>query len=284
VWRSQWVAKNFYNNQDTENKKDFLGVYIFLTSLRSYYEKYKPTNIICCWDEKPDYKPNPRKLILEQYKGNRNADDSIDIHCDNHHIKELIEAIGGINFYPRELEADDIMAFLCHKLPGTKVIITVDKDLIQLVNKDVIVFSPMKKIEYTSDNVDQLLGHAHEHFVTYKAFQGDQSDNIPGVYRFGAKKIQQYINNEIVLTSEQQEVFDRNMKLMDLNHGYSQYPEEEEHYKQQLLNPYPKQDWDKFMYICKDLNFQKIVTSKEKWFETFFQDNTMTNIISQLFK
>jgi 5'-3' exonuclease len=267
-----------------ERGSDFPGVYIFLNSLRSYYEKYKPTNLICCWDEKLEPRPNPRKLLLEQYKGNRDKEENKNIHDDNHHIKALIESLGGINFYPRELEADDIMAFLCHKLEGKKAIVTVDKDLIQLVNKDTVVYSPIKKIEYNIGNVNELLGHDITEFVTYKAFLGDKSDNVPGLYRFGVKKIQQYLKGEITLTEEQQSIVDLNMKLMDLDKGYPQYPEEEEYYNKQINTPYPKQDWDKFLFICGDLNFQNILEKKEKWFETFFQESTMTNIIGQLFK
>jgi 5'-3' exonuclease len=272
------VAKNTH-----QTDADFLGVYIFLTSLKSYYEKYQPTHIICCWDEKLEYKPNPRKQLLEQYKGNRDKDNNVDIHADNQHIKDLIESIGGINFFPRELEADDIMAFLCHNIPGKKVIITVDKDLLQLVDSDTVVYSPIKKVEYNIDNIDELLGYSHKNFVIYKAFIGDQSDNIPGVYRFGPKKIEQYINGSIALTEDQQKIVDLNMSLMDLNQGYVQYPEEKQYYQDQMKKEFPKPDWDRFMFICKDLNFQKVVNQKEKWFETFFQKDVMNNIISNLF-
>jgi len=283
VWRAQWVAQNMGPPRG-KGIGDFPGVYIFLNSLRSYYEKYKPTNLICCWDEKIEYRPNPRKLLFEQYKGNRDKEENKNIHVDNHHIKDLIESLGGINFYPRELEADDIMAFLSHNLIGKKVIVTVDKDLIQLVDKNTVVYSPIKKIEYNIDNVDELLGYCHKDFVVYKAILGDKSDNIPGLYRFGLKKIMSYLEGKITLTDEQQSIVDLNIKLMDLNKGYSQYPEEEKYYIEQVTKPYPKQDWDKFHSICNELNFQNIVEKKEKWFETFFQESAMTNIINQLFK
>lgn len=280
VWRCQWVAKNVMHVDD----QSFLGVSIFLNAIRSYYDRYSPDKLICCWDEKLEYRQNPRKALNPDYKANRDSESNKDIHSKNEYIKDFIETLGGKNLFPRELEADDIICYLCQTLPGKKIIVSVDKDLLQLINEDVVVFSPIKKEELNINNIADHLGHELEHFVTYKAIRGDTSDNIRGLYRFGDKKISQYIEGTLALNEEQQAILDQNLVLMDLNHGYSKYPEEEQYYKDQMDAPFPNQDWKKFIFMCNDLDFQKILLKKEKWYETFFQKTTMVNIVNHLFQ
>ena len=82
--------------------------------------------------EKKEYKPNIRKSILKEYKGNRTKDSTP--HQNNEVIKSILYSMGINSIFPRELEADDIVAYICREHEGSKVIISVDRDFLQLVS------------------------------------------------------------------------------------------------------------------------------------------------------
>lgn len=64
-----------------------------------------------------------------------------------------------------------------------------DKDFIQLIDKNINVWSPIKKILYTIDKVIQQYNIHPKNFINYRIIQGDNSDNIPGIYGLGYKGI-----------------------------------------------------------------------------------------------
>jgi hypothetical protein len=88
-------------------------------------------------------------------------------------------------------EADDIIAYYSDILPkahGSKVfIVSSDKDFIQLVNDDVIVYRPIEKEYYTKDTVKEKFGVLADNFILYKILLGDNSDKVAGVKGLGEK-------------------------------------------------------------------------------------------------
>ena len=62
VHRVYWVANNM------KKKSENFHVYMFLNAVKSYTDMYKADKVICVWDEKPDYRKNKRKELLEEYK------------------------------------------------------------------------------------------------------------------------------------------------------------------------------------------------------------------------
>jgi 5'-3' exonuclease len=88
-------------------------------------------------------------------------------------------------------EADDIIAYYSDILPktyGSKVfIVSSDKDFIQLVNDDVIVYRPIEKEYYTKDTVKEKFNVLADNFILYKMLLGDNSDTVAGVKGLGAK-------------------------------------------------------------------------------------------------
>lgn len=88
-------------------------------------------------------------------------------------------------------EADDIMAMIAFEMENTKrtsLIVTGDKDMLQLVSHFTHVFRPGKDNRYTPDNFQDLSGYPDgQAFLYGKCLQGDSSDNIPGVPGIGEK-------------------------------------------------------------------------------------------------
>jgi 5'-3' exonuclease len=276
VHRVYWVA----NNQvDVENS--FLHVFMFLNAIKSYAEKYKPDKIYCCWDEKQDNTVNERKEMFADYKGNRDKDYGVKVHAKNNSIKSLLESLGIKNFFPKYLEADDCMAFLAKKLPGEKIIVTVDKDLCQCVNQHVKVFDPIKKIEINHINFNDIMKCSHHHFMIEKCFKGDKSDNVPSVTGMGKKKIEKFFNGEYKPTVEQNAEFKRNYELFRLD-KYEFHLDELEFYNQQLQLE-QDHDFKQFKTYCEEMQLQNILNNVSKWYNVFCFDKDYTSSITKLF-
>ncbi len=92
-----------------------------------------------------------------------------------------------------KVEADDIIAHLATKLAddyGSKVfIVSSDKDFIQLVNENIVVYRPIEKDYYTTDTVIEKFGIPASNFILYKVLMGDNSDKVAGVKGLGEKKL-----------------------------------------------------------------------------------------------
>ena len=279
IHRTFWVAKNQSkrNPDTTAEETASLHIYFTLNAIFSYVNKYKPTKTIVVWDEKLDYKPNSnsRKLEYEGYKGNRSCDGSP--HANNEDIKRLLSNLGIPSIFPRDLEADDIVAYICKTFDGNKVIISVDQDFLQLVNNSTMMFDPIRKKEFVINKFEEMTGHTHENWLVVKCLQGDKSDNVPGIPGFGKVRVKKYLAGENELTQEQQAIYDMNFSLFSLDKidGLA----DESKYYQDQLNVQVSSDWKQFIDECIQRKFDRILNKRETWYTLFFQGNKLESIL-----
>jgi len=100
------------------------------------------------------------------------------------------------------IEADDVIAYITTQLKKEDekvVIMSSDKDFLQLVNKDVSVYSPSKKKIYNIPEVVEEFGIHPHNFVNFRMIDGDKSDNLDGLPGLGLKTI---IKNFPILAEE----------------------------------------------------------------------------------
>ena len=279
VHRTFWIVKTRISDQEqsTSDSIENLHIYFTLNAINSYVSMYKPTKILVAWDEKPDYESNIRKSMLTEYKGNRSSDSTP--HQHNEAIKEMLGLLGIKSVFPRELEADDVIAYLCKETEGKKVIISVDRDFIQLVNEDVTLFDPIRKKEFSSTNFKEATEHNNvKEWMTAKCLAGDKSDNVAGIPKFGKVKINKYLNGEITLTEEEQSVFDRNRDIFCLSR-YKNTPRELEYYNNQMAQSV-KGSWKDFIKSCEVRSFQNILKKKESWYSLFFMQQKLSSLFA----
>lgn len=285
LYRTFWVDKT--KNSDSKD----ISVLMFLRSLKSYCDKFNPDNIYACWDKKLKYpSTNFRKSSTGgTYKGNRDSSIAKEAHKNDKIIKELLDALGVKSMYPNVMEADDVIAYLCHNLPGKKFIITVDKDLFQLIDSETYVYSPIQKITVTPDNFTTYnKGVQLEYFLDYKALIGDKSDNIKGLDKVGHKRAINLINKFKsdkafnILNEQQYETYKSNKEIMDLSLGYKFYDDEEVIYKEQFDTPGSSPDMTYFFKLCAEYGINSILKQKDKWETTFNCNNCLNNLISKL--
>jgi DNA polymerase-1 len=109
-------------------------------------------------------------------------------------VKEVVRTLNIPIFAVKGFEADDVIGTLAKQ--GAKkgveaVIVTGDRDIMQLVSSKVKVYAPVKGFSqaklFGEKDVRELLGVKPEQIVDYKALVGDPSDNYPGVPGIGPK-------------------------------------------------------------------------------------------------
>ena len=279
IHRTYWTAKNIVGQEDAEKLSNF-HIYFTLNAIKSYVNTYKPDKIIACWDEKPDYQRNDRKELFSEYKGNRSTDASP--HKNNEKIKEFLYTLGIPSLFPRKLEADDVIAFLTETLEGSKVNISVDKDFLQLINKSVIVYDPIRKKETNTSNFVENTDCEQCNFMTIKCLVGDKSDNVPGIPKFGKVKVKKYLEGTVTLTDEEYAIFTRNLELFRLD-KYRQIENRDEliYYQNQIPNAMScEPDFQLFIDLCKEHDISSILNKKEDWYNLFFVKHKLLSMFA----
>ena len=263
IHRTYYTAKT--QSKKTKTHSDYqvsnFHIYFTLNAVSSYVKQFVPDNTIFVWDEKKEYKPNIRKSILKEYKGNRSKDSSP--HQNNEVIKSILYSMGINSIFPSQLEADDIVSYICREHEGDKVIISVDRDFLQLVCEECMLYDPIRKKYFDINSFAKETGYENvEQWFTAKCLTGD----IP---RFGKASVKRYFEDpSYMLDDKQREIFKRNVDIFCLD-KYESLPEEKEYYKEQLavqVNPCYKT----FLKYCEEHSFKRILDKKEDWHNLFF--------------
>jgi 5'-3' exonuclease/DNA polymerase I-like protein with 3'-5' exonuclease and polymerase domains len=128
-----------------------------------------------------------RKSIFPGYKEGRDFQytpaKSANIRESAKAVEALLIKLGILSVRYDGVEGDDVIAYLCQKLPGEKIIHTVDKDMIQLASDSVRVFL---KNQEEVDIVDDAGNVVPPWYIAlYKSIVGDKSDAYGGVPKVG---------------------------------------------------------------------------------------------------
>ena len=139
--------------------------------------------------------PTFRHEVFGEYKANRPSMPE-DLRIQIPFIKEIVSALRLPILEKEGYEADDLIATLARKLEreGTEtVIVSGDKDLMQLISSHVTMYDPMKDKTFQVPEVRERFGVSPEKVVEVMGLMGDTSDNIPGVPGIGPKTAGQLI-------------------------------------------------------------------------------------------
>jgi DNA polymerase I len=112
-------------------------------------------------------------------------------------VREATRAFGVPSLELPGYEADDLIAaYACavRDAGGEAVIVSSDKDLMQLVDERISMFDPMKTLRIGPDQVFEKFGVAPDRVVDVQALCGDSVDNVPGAPGIGIKTASALIN------------------------------------------------------------------------------------------
>jgi len=289
LWRVAWIAET--RHQLVNTKGVWTGpIYMFLKSVKSLQEKFKPNNTWVTWDKKLKYpSTNFRKeLAPETYKQNRDDDKSKLIHEQHDELSKWLTVLGVKQIYPGVLEADDIISWLVREKLTTTVIVSVDKDLLQLVDDNIHYYNPIKKKLITPQNFVEEVGVEINEYNNYKALLGDKSDNVEGIQGYGVQKSSKlckegYEGIVAKLSEEDKKKFDKNLILTSLYGSYLKEEGEVNLYQEQYeKEQFIKADMKKFEEMCQEAEFYSIIKEIDKWKDCFSRGQSLVDLISQL--
>lgn len=167
------------------------AVYGFFSMLLNVFIGQTPDYLVVCFDRD---KPTFRRTLFAGYHANRGP-------LEDDFVRQIVrvhEILEGANVTIFELdgyEADDLIGTISHeavqKFNEEVVIVTGDRDLLQLINPSVKVLMPQgslaKAVLFDEEMVKEKYGVHPRQFIDYKALIGDQSDGYPGVTGIGPK-------------------------------------------------------------------------------------------------
>ena len=281
----------------------------FLRSLGTLINRIQPTSVYVVFDGVGS--TINRKNLLPEYKSNRNITritnwDIFESLDDEHAAKvdQVVRLIHYLQCLPvktlslDKTEADDIIAHLATKLSsdyGSKVfIVSSDKDFIQLVDENIIVYRPIEKDYYTTDTVIEKFGISAANFILYKVLMGDASDKVAGVKGLGEKKLmklfpelsqriltlQDILNiSEVKLKEniiyarvlDMQDQLEKNYRIMNL-HNPMLDDIEREFLDAIIEYPLPELDNMKFLKYYHEDGLKHLIKNIDYWIQNTFKD------------
>jgi 5'-3' exonuclease len=184
------------------------GMAGFMKSLGFAIRSFKPTRVVLIFDGKGG--SQRRRKIYKDYKANRKPptrlNRSYDMTTDEQErenmkyqlvsLVEMVECLPVSILALDHIEADDAIAYMSElvtKNGGNSIIYSTDKDFLQMVNENVILYNPVKKKTFNIDAIVETYGVHPSNFVFYRALLGDKSDNIDGIRGAGEKTVLKYL-------------------------------------------------------------------------------------------
>lgn len=302
----------FFRNFAVLNMVNPSGVHIgglggFFRSLGAMIRQIDPTEVYVIFDGAGS--TISRKNIVPEYKSGRNTQritnwevfENLDDEHDSK-VDQIVRVIQYLKTLPvktliiDKVEADDIIAYLSNKVINQRedrsFIVSSDKDFLQLINENVVVYRPMEKKYYTQETMEKKYKMPTKNFILYKTLLGDASDKVKGVKGLGEKGLlkkfpelsegemtwkdilnicENKFKDHVVYARILQGVSDleKNYKLMDLSNpmlGENDKDYLDEVVKSKDLNYIPEQ----FMALYKEDQLGGIIRNLDFWLKDVF--------------
>jgi len=173
------------------------AVYGFVSILFRVIEDLKPTHLAVAFD-----RPGPtfRNELFKNYQAQRPEMEK-ELSSQVGKVHQVVEAMQIPVYELDGFEADDVLGTIAKQSSVVRhqssdkidevVIVTGDRDLLQLVNDKVKLFMPVKGLNegklFGEKEVEERMGVKPKQIVDLKALMGDASDNYPGVAGIGPK-------------------------------------------------------------------------------------------------
>lgn len=282
------------------------GMVGFLRSLGYLVRILDPTRVIIVFEGRGG--SVNRKNVDPNYKANRDIklitnwglfDDKAQEHASMVDQQEkLLDYLAYLPIHTisvDKLEADDLIAYLSFKISKSGkegIIVSSDHDFYQLVSDRISIYSPIKKIMYTPENIQEVIGASPVNYPIVKALVGDTSDNLSGVRGAGVKTVMKEFPelakstvcslDRIYEISEQKlgtkkihaQIIDdwdkvvSNYRLMNL-HREILDDTEAEIVAKALNKPIPQLQTGPFLRMLESDKVEGITTNTEQWLQVF---------------
>ena len=281
------------------------GLVGFLRSLGYVTRIFDPTRVIVVWDGKggagnrqnidPNYKAQRATARITHWGLYDTREEEQEALINQLlRVQDYLDCLPLQQIVMEKLEADDIIAYLAKQASGNNKKVTIvssDKDFLQLVDRNIEVYAPVKKKTFNSSNIIDELKVLPVNYNIVKALLGDNSDNLQGVKGLGIKTIIKefpdlvntvtnldYIFNLCEEKLEDKKIFPKiihnwdrvetNFKLMDL-HETALDDNEKVHILNVIKSEIPDLQTGAFLHLLDQDKIEGITKNTEGWLENF---------------
>jgi len=196
---NQYLRAYITNPTLSPNGQPVGGIVGTINILQKLCKQINPDQIVVCWDGENGSKK--RKSMNKNYKEGRNPirlNRDVQNLSENDQLQnkiwqqtrlaEYLNTLPVIQFLYPNIEADDLVSYVVQHPTyekWQKVIVSSDKDFIQLINDKTILFRPVQEQILTVKKVVEEFGIHPNNFAVARAITGDDSDNLKGVKGVG---------------------------------------------------------------------------------------------------
>ena len=196
---NQFIRGYIVDPSKNTNGQPIGGMRTFINILNKITREIKPDMIAVVWDGKGGSKK--RRAMNKNYKAGRKPPRTnwSQVGLDENDIKDnkvwqqmrVIEYLNQtpvVQFMEAEVEADDVISYIKNSPmfnDWQKVIVSADKDFIQILDNKTLLFRPIQKEILSKNSVVEKFGIHPRNFALARAMAGDASDNLSGVPRVG---------------------------------------------------------------------------------------------------
>lgn len=291
--------------------REVQAIFEFIKMTRGYCDRFNSYKPIILWDGRAQW----RYDLFPLYKANRDkVDPKAQAEKDAYReqkpdIQRAMKLLGVKQVTASLSEADDLAALMSKNATSRTILVTGDKDWLQLM-------SPSCKIFYTksavlchgSDMLKRLTGFdTVDQFVESKCLAGDNSDNIPGVGGIGEKGVIEFLGrfhsvedffgladlagdkdiSGFKSTLPKSWLMFANNEIPKASSKFGEMlPMRDAYYRNRKLMDLRSitkvygdinivaeaPDWEGFKEFCEELNFQSIVNNFEAFIAPFKQE------------
>jgi 5'-3' exonuclease len=183
------------------------GLKGFLSILQKLCRDINPDSIVIVWDgpggsrkrrqQNKNYKEGRKPIRVNRPNNLTPEEQRENMVWQQVRLIEYLNELPVIQFRFDEIEADDVISYvsrLPHYQGWQKVIVSNDKDFIQLCDDETVLFRPTQKVVHNKMNIVEQFDIHPRNFAVARAIAGDASDNLVGVPRAGLKSIAKNLN------------------------------------------------------------------------------------------
>lgn len=291
---NNFLFRVFYSKRPEKlyNGFNVANVSHFMHMLRNLQKRFHADEIFITWDKRLNpTKENFRKQLVS-YKAQRVESENIKkIFETIDHVQKFVDALGIKTIYPVNLEADDVIRYMTMGVSGKTLVVSSDKDLLQLVQDSVHLLMPVKDVLVNPENFKRITNIEREDFILHKCIVGDVSDNVPGLDKFGPIRASALISKILKtengfdyqqsgLSEDQIDIIERNIKIMDLSKAEILCPDEYEFYKKQDEESTVEYDGVKLKALFKEYGFFSFSREIGEWNKNFNKNSLDIDLLS----
>ncbi len=296
------LYRSYYAIQKLSNSRGFPtnAIYGFISTLRKIVENEKPDYLGVVFDAKG---PTVRHEDFKDYKANRKPMPD-DLAVQLPVLKEVLAALRIPTVEFSAYEADDVLATLAVKAAARDVhavIVTTDKDLLQVVDDSTSVWNPAKEVYITPGNVADFFGVPASRVVDVLALWGDPTDNVPGVPGIGEKTAKALIREhgslddllrqpDRIKNPRLREAVEKNRDLLELSRRLvSVHPDLDLELDLELYAP-KEPDADRAIRLFQELEFTSFVQellgrsapAEETRYRAVFEEAELASLVDRI--